>query len=122
MAEPTPAPVGITTRSMPSFRASRPACSGAPPPNATNVWRPITLPRSMAWTRAAFAMFSSTISTTPTAGQWASRPRPSPTSRASAAAARSGWSAIRPPANRSGSSLPSTRLASVTVARSPPRP
>ena len=30
---------------------------------------PISLPRSIAWTRAAFAMFSSTISVTPAAGQ-----------------------------------------------------
>ena len=107
---------------MPSFRASRPAWSGAPPPNAIMVWRPMTRPRSMACTRAALAMFSSTVSTTPTAGHRPASPSRRPTSRASASAARSGSSPIFPPANRSGSSLPSTRFASVTVARDPPRP
>ena len=51
-------------RSMPSFSASRLACSGAAPPNATSVRSAIATPRSTACTRAAFAMFSSTISAT----------------------------------------------------------
>ena len=61
------------------FAASRAACSGAPPPNAISVWSAATLPRSMACTLAAFAMFSSTISTTPAAGQNESSPSGSPT-------------------------------------------
>ena len=55
------------TRPMPSFSASRAACSGAAPPKAISVRASSSLPRSTACTRAAFAMFSSTISLTPNA-------------------------------------------------------
>ena len=52
---------------MPSFSASRAAWMGAAPPKAIMVRSCSSLPRSTAWTRAAFAMFSSTISLTPKA-------------------------------------------------------
>ena len=55
------------TRRMPSFSASRAAWSGAAPPKAIMVRSCSSLPRSTAWTRAALAMFSSTISLTPNA-------------------------------------------------------
>ena len=61
-------------RAMPSFSASRLACSGAAPPNATSVRSPIATPRSTACTRAALAMFSSTISATATAACSAAMP------------------------------------------------
>src|ERR1700726_3838664 len=45
----------------------RAACNGAAPPKATRVRPRASLPLSIAWTRAALAMFSSTISLTPRA-------------------------------------------------------
>ena len=71
----------------------REACSGAAPPNATRVRPRASLPLSIAWTRAAFAMFSSTISLTPSA--------------ASSTASASG----------SATSLPHRRLGRVAVER-----
>ena len=67
-------------------------------------------------------MFSSTISWIPTAAAAVVRPRTLPTARSTAVDARSGSSEIAPPANAPGSSRPSTKSASVTVARSPPVP
>ncbi len=64
-AEPTPALGGTMTRAMASFSASRAAWSGAAPPKAIRLCSAMTLPRSTEWTRAALAMFSSTISATP---------------------------------------------------------
>ena len=122
MAEPTPAPVGMTTRRMPSFCAKRPACRGAAPPKAIMVAPSSALPRSMACTRAALAMFSSTISLMPAAAQNASRPSTSPTLLRSASSARCRSSCRWPPAKRCGSRRPSTRLASVTAGKTPPRP
>src|SRR6516165_10753811 len=52
---------------MPSFSATRAACSGAAPPKAISVRGRRSFPLSMACTRAAFAMFSSTISLMPSA-------------------------------------------------------
>ena len=73
-------------RAMPSFSASRLACSGAAPPNATSVRSAIATPRSTACTRAALAMFSSTISATATAACSAAMPASfAPTPDASAA-------------------------------------
>ena len=66
-AEPTPAPTGTITFFMPSLRASRAACSGAAPPKAISARSAVSLPFSTACTRAALAMVSSTISTTPAA-------------------------------------------------------
>ena len=87
MAEPTPAPVGTMMVRTPSFSARRQACSGAPPPKAIMVQAAMSWPRSMAWTRAALAMFSSTISVTPAAGQKSLRPSLSPMFFCSAALA-----------------------------------
>ena len=64
---------------MPSFSASRAACSGAAPPKAIRVRSATSLPLSTACTRAALAMFSSTISATPSAASSARRPSGSPT-------------------------------------------
>ena len=75
MAEPTPAPGGTSTSERPSLSMSRTACTGAPPPKATIEKPPRSLPCSTAWTRAAFAMFSSTTSVTPTAAVTVSRSR-----------------------------------------------
>ena len=58
---------GSRSCAMSSFSASRAACSGAAPPNAIMARPDSSLPRSTAWTRAALAMFSSTISLTPSA-------------------------------------------------------
>src|SRR5260221_414900 len=80
LAEPTPALVGTMMRAMPSFSATRAAWSGAAPPNATRVRSARFLPRSIAWTRAAFAMFSSTISLTPRAASAGDSPSVLPTS------------------------------------------
>src|SRR5215471_208204 len=57
----------MSTRPMPSFSATRAACSGAAPPKAISVRGRRSLPLSIACTRAAFAMFSSTISLMPSA-------------------------------------------------------
>src|ERR1700737_2451248 len=80
MALPTPAPDGTITRSIPIFSASRVACTGPPPPKAMSVRPSKVLPDSMACTRAALAMFSSTISTMPSAAisgsNSSSRPTP----------------------------------------------
>ena len=122
MAEPTPAPAGTSTRRMPSFCARRPACSGAAPPKAIIVCSSVARPRSIACTRAALAMFSSTISLTPAAAQKASMPSAAPTPACSACAARAGSSGRRPAAKRAASMRPSTRLASVTAGSVPPRP
>jgi hypothetical protein len=117
MAEPTPAPGGISASFSPSFSQSRQAWSGAPPPKATMVNCAISRPFSTVWTRAALAMFSSTISVMPKAASSSISP-----SVISAASARSGWSGMAPPAKFFGSSRPSARLASVTAGASPPRP
>ena len=37
MALPTPAPDGTSTRLMPTFSATRQACTGPPPPKAIRV-------------------------------------------------------------------------------------
>ena len=50
------------------LRASRAACSGAAPPKAISVRSAVSLPFSTAWTRAALAMVSSTISAMPRRG------------------------------------------------------
>ena len=78
-AEPTPALAGISTSAMPSFSASRAACSGAPPPKAISVRPSSSAPRSTACTRAALAMFSSTISEMPKAASVVSSSTLSPT-------------------------------------------
>ena len=110
-------------RAMPSFSAIRLACRGAAPPKATSVRSAVAMPRSMACTRAALAMFSSTISATPTAACSALMPSIlAAMAEASAASALSGWMAILPPAKRAGSILPMARSASVTVGSVPPRP
>ena len=110
-------------REMPSFSARRLACSGAAPPKATSVRSAMATPRSTACTRAAFAMFSSTISATPTAACSAVMPlQLAAMPAASAASAMAGSMAILPPAKRDGSILPMARSASVTVASVPPRP
>ena len=64
---------------MSSFSASRAACSGAAPPKAIIVRSPSVAPISMAWTRAALAMFSPTISLTPSAAICGSRSSGAPT-------------------------------------------
>ena len=53
--------------STPIFSATRAPCSGPPPPKAIMVRPSQPLPLSTACTRAALAMFSSTISPTPSA-------------------------------------------------------
>ena len=121
-ADPTPASRGMMTRPMPSLRATAIACSGAPPPKAIKVRSVTSSPFSTAWTRAALAMFSSTISITACAPPAGSVFNASPTAVWSACCAAVVFSGMRPPANPSASSLPSTRLASVTAAPSPPRP
>ena len=57
-----------------------------------------SLPRSTAWTRAALAMFSSTISLTPNAASMRFRPSGVPTDLSTATPALSGESLIEPPA------------------------
>ena len=109
------------TVSMPSFSASRVACRGAAPPKAMSVREPASLPRSIACTRAAFAMFSSTTSLTAKAASAVSRFIRAPTSRTRVSSAAARQRGMLPPAKRSGSMRPSTTSESVTVGRSPPR-
>ena len=122
MADPTPAPGGTSTSSMPSFWARRTAWTGAAPPKAIMVNPDRSLPFSTAWTRAALAMFSSTISETPTAAAPTSSESGPPTASPMARAAASGFRSIPAAPKVSGVSRPSTRSASVTVGRDPPRP
>ena len=120
-ADPTPAFAGITTSSMPSFSASCAAWSGALPPSATSVRSNNSRPRSVACRRAAFAMFSSTVSLIANADcSWLSSSGP-PIDRRIASRLASSLRRIRPPAKCFGSMRPSTRFASVTVALDPPR-
>ena len=121
MAWSTPAPVGTMISSMSSFSAKRAACKGAAPPNAIIARAAISLPHSTAWTRAAAAMFSSTISQTPKAASAVSMPAACPTFSVTASVARGADRLTRPPAKRAGSILPNTRSASVTVGAAPPR-
>ena len=120
--EPTPALDGISTCAMPSFSATRAACNGAAPPKAIRVRGRKSLPLSIAWTRAALAMFSSTISLTPSAACSIDKSRRKPTRSAIAPRAPSKSRFILPPENFCGSMRPSTRSASVTVGSVPPRP
>ena len=122
MAEPTAAAVGIRMRSMSSFSARRAACSGAAPPKAIIVRSASVAPISMACTRAAPAMFSPTISFTPSAAICGARPSGAPTAAASASVAARSSSAMRPPENAAGSMRPIARSASVTVGAAPPWP
>ncbi len=80
----------------------------------------MSLPFSVAWTGAALAMFSSTISAIAAAAATSSRPSGVPIPAAMAAAAAFRSRARVPPANRAGSILPTTRSASVTVGSVPP--
>ena len=66
-AEASPADGGTTMRATPRRRATPWAWTGPAPPNATRVWRAGSWPRSAAWMRAAFAMFSSTTEWMPSA-------------------------------------------------------
>jgi hypothetical protein len=80
------------------------------------------LPFSTAWTRAALAIVSVTISAMPSAACSTGMPTSPATPSRTAASARSGARAILPPAKRAGSIQRSSRSASVTVGRSPPPP
>ena len=53
---------GTMTSPMPRIRATRAACAGPAPPNATIAYRRGSRPFSTMCTRAAAAMFSHTIS------------------------------------------------------------
>ena len=100
---PRPRRSAPRTRSMPSFSRSRAACSGAAPPKAIIVRSAVSLPFSTACTRAAFAMFSSTISPMP-------KPRPARREAERFADLAARWRAaalgvdsrIEPPAKRAG--------------------
>ena len=81
---------------MSSFSARRAACRGAAPPNAIIVRSPSVAPISMAWTRAALAMFSPTISLTPSAATCGSRSSGTPIAEESASVAAFSSSAMRP--------------------------
>ena len=100
---------------MPSFSASRQAWSGAPPPNAIKVRSSTFFPLSIAWTRAALAMFSQTVSVTPNAASAGGTfiGIPMVFSMADAAARPSSFNL--PPAKLSGSMAPSSKFASVIV-------
>jgi hypothetical protein len=100
---------------MPSFCASRAACSGAAPPNAISVRSDVSLPFSTACTRAALAIVSSTISAMPRAASCTGIDRGEPIVAVTACSASVGSSAIFPPAKRVGSIRPSKTSASVTV-------
>jgi DNA-binding transcriptional MerR regulator len=73
-------------------------------------------------TRAALAMFSSTTSAIPKAAVAASMSNSLPMTFCNAPSEPVVSRRIEPPAKLSGSSLPSTRSASVTAGFSPPRP
>ena len=115
-AEPTPASRGMMTWEMPSLRATAIACSGAPPPKAISVRWLTSDPFSTACTRAALAIFSSTISMIAWAALSISVPSGSPTAQCTTLRAAGKSRDKRPPAKSSASRRPSSRLASVTAA------
>src|SRR5215468_2215164 len=82
---------------MPSFSATRAACNGAAPPKAISVRGRRSFPLSMACTRAAFAMFSSTISLMPSAACSVARLSAAPIRSATACLAPATSSGILPP-------------------------
>ena len=117
----TPHARGHSTRSIPISSAIDAACSGPAPPNPISANPRGSIPLSTVITASARFISVSATLTIPSAHAIGSRP----TSRASVPTARSAASRSRltPPASgTSPSSLPSTRFASVTVARSPPSP
>ena len=119
--ESTPGRGGITTVGMSSNSASRHACSGPAPPNATRAKRRGSCPRPIDTVRMARAMELSMISTMPAAASSTPRPSGAPTRASMAARAASTSSGISPPSS-AGGMRPSTRCASVTVGSVPPRP
>ena len=123
MAEPTPAPAGITMRPMPSFSATRQACSGAAPPKAINVRDASSLPDSDAVDTGGVGHVLVDDLGNPARGRGDVRQKSErwPTCSTRAAAAADGARARCPPANRSGSIRPMIKSASVTVGRRPPR-
>src|SRR5262249_39864360 len=104
---------GTRTGLMPSFSATRAACSGAAPPKAISVRGRRSFPLSMACTRAAFAMFSSTISLMPSAACSVARFSAAPIRSAAARLAPATSRVILPPDDVVGSIRPTTTAAAV---------
>ena len=112
---------GTSTSGISSESATSAACSGPAPPKATSANSRGSCPFSIVRERIARAMFEFAIVRIPSAVSAS----PSPSSAASpwtASTAASRSSFMRPPRNRSGSSLPSTVWASLMVGSVPPSP
>jgi hypothetical protein len=120
-AESTAATEGTTTRRISRSRATSVMCSPAAPPKATSAnWRGST-PRRTETILIPSAMLVLTTRVMPSAARSAVVPSCVATWSMAARAALAS-SRMRPPRKLPGSRKPSTRFASVTVARVPPFP
>ena len=120
-AQTMPGTSGTRTVRIPRASATSRAWSGPAPPNATRVKSRGSCPRSTEMVRIVRTMLATTTPITPCAAR--STPYPSSSAMSeNAPSARARSRVIRPPRSPRPESLPSSRLASVTVGAVPPRP
>ena len=117
-----PGRAGTITLGMPSSCASSAACRGPAPPNANSAKSRGSWPRASDTMRSAPAMRSLAMRSTAAAASSASMPSAAPICSSKRAAIASRDTGASTDSSVRGSSRPRSRLASVTVIRSPPRP